>query len=771
MINVSDHVFHLKTNQTSYVFYVNDLLQLENLYYGRRVNQVSIDTYKKKHLLPIGDEVTNGLNYSLNNLNLEYSTLGRGDFKEPSFLIEFDDGSSICDFKYDHYEIRKTSFNGLPKILVEESLVVVLKDSVREVSIELIYTVLEDTDVITRFVRVINESEVSIKIRKLMSFNLDLNLKQGDFISFHGKWIKERQVVRTPIDYGKREIKSYRGTSSANENPAFIICDRDTNEEYGNCYGFNLMYSGNHIGSVLKTTDDITRIQSGINPVNFTWELLPNEQIESPSAVLTFSHLGLNGLSKNLHQFTNQYLIPKTWRGKERPIVFNTWEAMYFDFNESKLLKFAKAGKKLGMECMVLDDGWFKGRNDDHTSLGDWYADEKKLPGGLKQLAKKIHDMNLQFGLWFEPEMISRNSDLYKNHPEWAISHPSYEALEGRNQLVLNLGNSNVVDYLEERISSIIIEADLDYIKWDFNRPITELYDQRLSNQGEFAHRYVCGLYELLNRLTQAFPHVLFESCASGGNRFDYGMLYFTPQIWTSDNTDVHSRMLIQHGTSYFYPASTMGAHVGSNPNHQLLRTNDIENRFNIAAFGAFGYELNLLTLTPFEEKIIKKQIEFYKEYRLVIQFGEFSRLASPYESNHCVWQVSDEACSLIYYGHILSSPNPTFETLKIKGLDEEQLYLVTNRKQFLNIEVFGDLINHILPVKIKTSGMVGLVHKTVSEHYLYELESMEQRAYGDELMHAGVVLNQLFVGTGHHEQMRLMSDFGSRIYLIKKEQ
>jgi alpha-galactosidase len=749
---------------------INEDLLPEQLYYGRRVNHFNVDTHYNHAIMGVGCEATNGRNYSENLKALEVSTLGRSDFKDPSFLLKFNDSTTICDFKYKGYEFRAVVEDGLPRILQDEQLVIMLIDEKRNIQLELKYTVLEDVDVITRSASVVNLSDETIEIEKLMSFNLDLFMDDMDIVSFHGKWIKERELSREALGYGKFQLQSHRGVSSANQNPGFLVCETKATEDSGDCYGFNLMYSGNHLETVEKVTENITRIQSGINPVNFNWTLVAGETFHTPSSTLTFSNEGLNGVSRNMHAFVNQYLINKNWQNKVRPIVFNTWEAMYFDFNESKLLKFAKAGKKLGLECFVLDDGWFGARNNDKTSLGDWFEDPKKLPNGLKPLVEKIHEMDLQFGLWFEPEMISKESELYKKHPEWAVAHPTYEVIEGRHQLILDFCNQDVIDYIYERMSSIIRETNLDYIKWDFNRPFTDQYSSVLGNrQGEFFHRYMLGVYQLLDRLTKEFPNVLFEGCASGGNRFDYGMLYYTPQIWTSDNTDVHSRMKIQYATSYLYPQSTMGAHVGANPNHQLLRDNPIEYRFNIAAFGGFGYELNLLTLSNFETKVIKKQVEFFKEKRKTLQFGAFTRLQSPYDSNYCSWQVQDDNETLLLHGHITSRPNPEFEKIYIKGLDENKEYEVSNRLQYINIERFGDLINHVLPVKIKTTGAVGLIHKAATENYMFETEVMNRVGYGDELMYAGVVLNQLFMGTSQHEDARIMGDFGSRIYLIKE--
>jgi alpha-galactosidase len=444
---------------------------------------------------------------------------------------------------------------------------------------------------------------------------------------------------------------------------------------------------------------------------------------------------------------------------------------MYFKFDQAKLLKLARAGKALGMELFVLDDGWFKGRNDDTTSLGDWQADTKKLPGGLKTLAKKVRALGLDFGIWVEPEMVSPDSDLYRAHPDWAIKLPRRSPSLGRNQLILDLTNPEVTDYLFQEIDRVIRESGAAYVKWDMNRSVSDLHSPALGpeKQKEQSHRHYLGLYSLLKRLTGAHPEVLFESCASGGNRYDLGMLYYMPQTWASDNTDPGERAHIQYGSSLLYPPSTLGAHVGSNPSHQVLRSNGVESRFNIAAFGILGYELDLTKLSHFDAKVIRNQVDFYKEHRRLFQFGQMRRILSPFDTNHAVWLVTseDRQTAVLCYFQKFQKSSGGFESIPLKGLDKNCLYEIVTRQQYMNIERFGALINDYVPFEVKTTGVGGLVHKTICDNYLFPNEVQRTVAPGDELAHAGFKLNPQFTGSDFNENIRFIGDFGSRIYLI----
>lgn len=799
MIQVTkDKSFHLMTENTSYIIKVLPTRHVGTLYYGKRIREKeNYDNLFQSFSIYGGIETQydgQKAPYSLNQVCLEFSSYGKSDFREPSVHMTFEDGSRVTDVTYLDHEIQdgKESLCGMPGFFGNKDKVQTLKlklhDQVKQVEVLLVYNVFPEANVITRRMEITNVGNVinagnmvrvdptdgsdgSIRIEKAMSMNMDFPHDRFELLSLNGHWIREKHIERQKIRKGIMTISSKRLSSSAMHNPFIALVDPKATENKGGCYGYALVYSGNHEMNVEVTTHNLTRVQLGINSFDFSWLLKKGDTFVTPEVVMTFSDSGLNGMSQNFHQAIRKHLISPEWQGKEKPILFNSWEAMYFDFNERKLMTLIKAGKKLGMELFVLDDGWFKGRNDDTTSLGDWIVDRKKLPNGLRGLGEKVRGEGLDFGLWVEPEMVSVKSDLYREHPDWAIKLPDREPSFGRNQLILDMSNPDVVDYLFDALSKAFNEAGVSYVKWDMNRNGTDLYSNHLSaeRQGELAHRYYLGLYELLHRLKEAFPKVLFESCASGGNRHDLGMLFYMPQTWASDNTDPGERMHIQYGASLLFPQETIGAHIGSNPSHQVMRDNDLETRFNMAAFGSLGYELKLTDLSTFEKKTIMKQVSFYKEHRKALQQGKFYRIRSPFEGNYCSWMVvGDEKAYLGDYQKIQES-YPGFDQIALVGLNEQDKYKLSTREHFINVEVFGDLINHQLPVNIKTTGMQGLVHKTITEKYLFEGEKQEVIAYGDELMYAGFRPYPQFIGLGYDERTRLMRDFGSRMYLIEK--
>jgi alpha-galactosidase len=509
----------------------------------------------------------------------------------------------------------------------------------------------------------------------------------------------------------------------------------------------------------------------GINSFDFSWNLAPNTEFVTPEAVLTYSDGGLTRMSQNLHELVKRHIVPLPWQDKDRPILVNNWEATTFDFTEAKLLRLARTAKKLGIELFVLDDGWFGKRNNDLSSLGDWTVNRKKLPSGIDGLAAKINKIGLDFGLWVEPEMVNPDSDLYRARPDWAIQLPNRKPSLGRNQLILDLSRPEVREYLFGVLSILLKEANIRYVKWDMNRNFSDLFSGILDagHQGEFSHRYVLGLYDLLGKLTSDFPEVLFESCASGGNRFDLGMLYYMPQTWTSDDTDGIERLFIQYGTSMAYPPSTMGAHVSAVPNMQTLRNTPLETRFNTAIFGLLGYELDLTRCTAFEKTVIKKQVAFYKEHRHLLQFGRFSRLRNPFEGNQCVWMVSsptgDEAVVGVY--QLMAKPNGPAEKIPVQGLDPQWNYRVGNRRQYFNLRTFGDLVRHALPIRLSANGFL---FNALANHYLMPSETDDIPMEGDLLNRFGFVPKQKFIGSGYTDQIRLMGDFGSRVYHIRAE-
>lgn len=777
-INLKNYEFHLQTKNTSYIINVGNTKHLINLYYGKRIrHKDNYDSLKQTYGTALGSSTTYNErepNFSLDSAKLEFSTYGKGDYRELSTQLTFEDGSSICDFLYHSHKVidGKIKLEGLPQTFGNdvETLEVTLYDEVVDVYAVLYYSVFYDADVITRSLKLLNGNKTKVQIDKLMSFNLDFSGSNYELITLGGKWIKEFQINRRKLNKGTFFIDSKKGVSSANHNPFICLVSENTNEDNGECYGFGLIYSGNHQGVVEVNPQNLTRVHMGINPYNFSWKLDLGEEFYTPEVIMTYADKGLNSMSRNFHEIIKNNLVNPLWQHKERPILINNWEATYFDFNERKLLELAEAAKDLGIELFVLDDGWFGKRNDDKTSLGDWFENIKKLPSGLPELSKKINEIGLEFGLWVEPEMISVDSELYSAHPEWVMKHPNRNPSFGRNQLVLDLANPEVIEYLYKVLKNVFIKANVKYVKWDNNKNFSDQYSNYLpiEKQKELAHRYVLGLYNLLERLKNDFPQVLFESCSSGGNRFDLGMLYYMPQTWTSDDTDAVERLNIQYGASLVYPLSTMGAHVSGAPSHQVLRNTPIETRFNTAAFGLLGYELDVTKLSDFDQKAIKAQIIFYKEHRKLLQFGDFYRIKSPFDSNNCIWMIVsiDKEEAILGYYQKLQEASPGLETIKLKGLDEELIYELNTRVQFLNIKSFGELINDFIPVNIIEDG---IVHTLASDNYMFEQEKEQVKAFGDEFMYAGFKPNSQFIGTGYNDKIRHIGDFGSRLYFLRK--
>ncbi|PKL01523.1 MAG: alpha-galactosidase [Tenericutes bacterium HGW-Tenericutes-1] len=774
--------FHLSGNHFSYIMRVLPTGHFSHVYYGPHINSVEDSSIlTSKHNIEVGSQVIydqNDRTFNLNLAQLELSTYGKGDFRDPMFHFRLPDGSRITDFHYVGHEIlnEKPSFEEMPETFGKEddcqSLMVTLYDEIAKIQIDLYYSVFDKIDILTRRAVITNKNDEKIMIEKALSVQVDFDEHAFDMMTLDGAWIRERHIHHRDLTYGIVKIDSKRGVSSSDHNPFVGLIRKNTNEEQGECYGFSLIYSGNFEASSEVNPHGMLRFMMGINSFDFYWNLGSNQSFVTPEAVLTYSNQGLSKLSQNFHELVNKHIVSPNWQGKERPILINNWEATYFDFNEKKLLKLAKKAKSLGIELFVLDDGWFGKRNNDQSSLGDWFVNTKKLPSGISGLAQKINKIGLDFGIWVEPEMVNPDSELYRLHPEWAITHPLRNASLGRNQLVLDLSREDVRSYLFKVLSDLFENANINYCKWDMNRSFSDIFSQNLSseNQGELSHRYVLGLYQLLSDLTKKFPHILFESCASGGNRFDLGMLYYMPQTWTSDNTDGIERIKIQYGTSMVYPPSTMGAHVSHSPNAQTLRNTPIETRFNTAAFGLLGYELDLTKLSIFELKCIKNQIAYYKEHRQLFQFGTLYRNQNPYESNQCRWMmINDEQNEgLVGIYQFLSEPNGSTEKIKIKGLESQGIYQIKNRSQFMNLKLFGDLIKHALPIKISANSAL---FNFLSNRYMMPIEVDNLSIPGDVLLANGFIPKQPFIGTGYNAEIRLMGDFGSRIYHIKRKE
>lgn len=689
-VNASNRLFHLQTKHTSYVFHVIEDGSLGQLYYGPKIpfkdDYANLNTREEHDCT--NTRTDEDVEFQAELLKQEYAGLGKGDYRYPAFQITYPNGSRTSEFQYRDYELKdgKERLTGLPSTFADDSndsqtLTVKLADG--DLELQLHYTVFADEDVIVRSATFINHGK-TVFLNRALSAQLDLPDANYDFIQFAGSWSRERHLHRSHLRPGTQSISSLRTASSHQENPFFMLARPHTDNNQGAVFGFNFVYSGNFLDSVEVDQFDTTRVLIGINPDEFGWKLNSGDSFQTPEVIFSYTDNGFNALSQQLGAFYAQHLINPHFAHQERPILINNWEATFMDFTEDKLMPIVERAKELGIEMFVLDDGWFGHRDDDRSSLGDWFVDEKKFNHGIAGFAKRVHDLDMKFGLWFEPEMISIDSKLYQTHPEWMIKTPGRGQTPGRHQFVLDMSRKEVVDYLFGLMSHIIQDAKLDYIKWDMNRNITEMYgaDLPADQQLEFSHRYILGVYDLYDRLTKAFPDVLFESCASGGGRFDLGMMYYAPQAWCSDDTDAVERIKIQDGTSYGYTPSMWGAHVSAVPNDQVGRLTSIDMRAKVAYFGAFGYELDVTELSDEEQATIKQQVAFYKQYRKLFQFGTFYRLETPDTSDNVYgWETvsPDKQTAIGMRYQILNGANPAYIRYYFKGLDPERRYTVND--------------------------------------------------------------------------------------------
>ncbi len=691
--------FHLTNGQISYLMKVLPNGCLGQLYFGRALH----DRENFDHLLetkhrPMTSYVFEGNKlFSLEHCKQEYPVYGSTDFRHPAIELLQPNGSRLTDFTYDSHTISfgKPALKGLPAIYCEsdeeaQTLTICLRDRLLEVCLYLHYTIFADYPALARSVYIENRGSQDLHLTTAMSLSLDFPDSQYEFVHFSGAWSRERYTKIRTLEQGIQSVESTRGHSSHNHNPFIMLRRQGTDEQAGEALGFSLIYSGNFLAQVEVDTWDTSRVLLGINPFGFDWKLSPGESFQTPEAVMVYSCQGMGSLSRAFHKLYRTRLARGMWRDQPRPILLNNWEATYFDFTEDKLVSIAQAAKQDGVELFVLDDGWFGARSNDKAGLGDWVANPKRLPGGITRLAQRIEELGIKFGLWFEPEMVNKDSDLYRSHPDWILKTPNRSSSHGRNQYVLDFSRPEVVDAVYAMMSKILSEAKVSYIKWDMNRSITECYSTALSpdRQGEVFHRYILGVYDLYSRLNAKFPHVLFESCASGGGRFDPGMLYYAPQAWVSDDSDAVERLKIQYGTSFCYPISSMGAHVSAVPNHQINRTTPLSTRANVACFGAFGYELDLNQLTLEEREQVREQIKFVKQYRLVLQYGDFYRLKSPFEGTVTAWMsVSpDKRTALVGWYKTLNQVNGPYQRIKLQGLNPKLSYCIDG-----NISCFGD--------------------------------------------------------------------------------
>ena len=771
MITFENKIFKLDTKNTSYIFRIADCGKLESIHYGSKIKAQSYDALMLKNTIQIGAcvDYDTSAPLSLDTILLEYSENGKGDYRHSPIELIMPDGTYVSDFVYHSHQISNKAYESesLPTAYGKaKTLTVTLADKkYNNIQLKLSYTVFEESDVIVRNAVIVNNSSEKIHVKKLMSFSLDLPSSYFDIVTLNGSWIKEAYVQRTPVGEGIYVNSSTVGASSNRHNPAFMLVSKGADYNTGKVYGFNLIYSGNHYSAIEGSNVGTTRVMSGINPHCFDWVLDSHESFETPQAVMTYSSCGINKMAQNMHSFVNENIVRGKHKNAERPIVINNWEAMMFNFNKQKIVSLADKAKNLGVEMLVLDDGWFGDRNHDRAGLGDWVVNTKKLPGGLKSLANAINRRGMKFGLWFEPECVNQDSDLYRAHPDWAIAVPSRTPSLGRNQMVLDLTRQEVREYIVSAVHNILSSANIEYVKWDYNRHISDMYSASLQNQGEFYHKYILGLYEVLDKIFRKLhPDILFESCSSGGNRFDLGMLCYSPQIWTSDDTDPIERLEIQGGIYNFYPPSCVSAHVSMSPHAQTLRATPLSTRFNVACFGALGYELDFAEFTPDELKQVKAQIEFYKEHRRTFQYGKFEFVAVD-NPNQVSWQIKGENEIIAGLFQKKTSASPYRDRISIPSADPSKKYSVECVKQNLRIKSFGPLINHIAPIKIKTEGAL---LRTVDRHFSMVDGHESYTCYGD-VLNFGINLEMQFMGTGYNEKVRLLGDFGSNLYVIKE--
>ena len=711
--NQDNNTFILNSNKTSYILKVLDSGHLAHLYWGRRLRSTNLDyVIRSRNWGSFLANTDNKENFMLESIPQEYPGYGATDLRSPALQLQFSDGTSATDFRYVSHKIYegKNKLENLPATYTENNdeattLEIVLKDTLKPVEIVLTYSVFKDFDAITRNVKVRNVGYEDVKILRVLSANVDFNDDDFDMIQLSGSWARERHFIRQPLRSGSQSIESRRGASSHAQNPFIALARKDTTEIKGDIYGFSFVYSGNFLANVEVDMFYNSRVQIGINPFDFSWLLKENEEFQSPESVLVYSPNGMTGMSHIYHNLYGKRLARGEHRDKIRPILINNWEATYFDFNETSIKNIAKEASNLGLELFVLDDGWFGKRNNDDCSLGDWFVNEEKIKGGLGKLSKEINDMGLQFGLWFEPEMVCPVSELYEKHPDWCIHIPGRIRSEARMQLILDLSRDDVCDYIIETLSKVLSSASISYVKWDMNRNMTEIGSAKLQpeRQRELPHRYMLGLYRIMEELTTAFPHILFESCSGGGGRFDPGMLYYMPQTWTSDNTDAIERLKIQYGTSLVYPNVSMGCHVSAIPNHQVHRMTPLNTRGVVAMSGNFGYELDITKLSDEEKEMIKEQIKNYKEIRETIQFGDYYRLSSPFEDNDVAWMFVSKDKKEVVVSFVRQSalPHPKFESLKLVGLEEDASYEVVGENK-----VFGG--DELMYVGLNVPQLVG---------------------------------------------------------------
>lgn len=760
MISFENNLFTLKTEQYGCILRIGTAGQIECLHFGAPLPASDAAALAPKPGLGWGDSVlydesSNAKSYEIESL--AWSGAGRGDYRESPIALSDDRGPFSTEFRYlSHETVSGTvPFDcTLPQAQSEEAetLIITLEQNGGGLILQLLFTLFPDA--MTRRVRLENCGKRVVHAEKLMSCMLDLP-GEYEMTTLDGGWIAETHLHRTPVGRARVVNESVTGFSSGAHNPGFLLSEPGADEDHGRVYGFNLVYSGNHYASAQQSLQGLTRVMQGISPDHFSRSLLPGEAFETPEAVLAWSDLGFNGLSRRMHSFVNRCIVPKSWQFRERPVLYNSWEGCMFDFSERRLMALAKEAKALDCELFVLDDGWFAGRNNDTAGLGDYTVDRKKLPGGLSGLSGKLRGMGLDFGLWFEPEAVNPESELYRAHPDWALQDalPPYY---GRHELLLDLTRPEVRDYIVIHVSEILDDNGISYVKWDMNRHSPLL--------GSNAHDYILGLYDVLRRIFEPRPEILFESCSSGGNRFDLGMLCFSPQIWCSDDTDPIERLDIQKGLSYLYPLSAMGAHVSAAPHAQTLRHTPLSTRGNVSFFGVLGYELDLQHLLSVEKAEIRQQIACYKEHRRTFQFGLFRREKAEHDAE--CWSVRSDEESILGLFHRLVHAAPPYERIFMQGLAAEKQYRAESRPQGLRVGSFGGLLKHITPVALDPNGVI----LRTADHRYRMKDGAEQFTASGKAFANGISVSARFTGTGYDKSLRVQGDFSSQIYLLKEE-
>ncbi len=706
--NEKQRTFKLDTPNTSYVIgIVDEEGFIGHAYYGRRLEDADVSYLMRTDEPPFVPSRNNRERCSFYDcFPFEYPTGGVGDYRESCISIRTKGGHTGAMLSYVSHEIfdGKPKLEGLPATFGDEgectTLRLVCEDAIVGMRVELLYTAFNDTDVITRSVRVTNTGKEHFYLTKVYSACLDMDNQDFDMVTLHGSWARERCIQRKTLGFGIQNVSSFRGESSHQDHPFLALVSKNANQESGEIYAMNFVYSGNFRAQAEVSQFDYVRMSMGIHPENFCWKLESGESFQSPEVVMVYTDKGFDAMTSSFHRLYRKHLIRGEYKDRKRPILINNWEATYFNFDTDKLLPIAREASKLGIEMLVMDDGWFGKRSSDDCSLGDWKVNEDKIKGGLKHLVDEVNKLGMKFGIWFEPEMISPDSDLYRAHPDWAIAIPNRTATQSRQQYVLDLSRNEVADYVYEAVASVLRSANIEYVKWDMNRQLSDIgsFGLPADRQGELYHRYVLAVYGLQERLTSEFPHLLLENCSGGGARFDAGMLYYSPQIWCSDDTDAIERLKIQEGTALIYPLSTMGAHISDCPNHAIGRNTPFETRGIVALAGTFGYELDVTKIPQEDREMIPQQVAMYHKFNDLVREGDYYRIAS-YSQNKSFdcWQIvsGDKAKSLVTFVQVLNRPNFKSRRILLKGLDPDKRYTVSfeNNKDIEEKVYSGDTL------------------------------------------------------------------------------